>query len=178
MPAKKRASRPFVKAQDTDVPVERSREDIRALLKRYGAVGFGVQEDYAKGRVAVSFVLPAAGGGHVPIQIPIDIGRVYAAMYEQRKGGGLPHSKGPDAEERHEQRREQAERTAWRQLYLIIDATLTAVQLGMMSISDVFLAHTMVVSEGGRSERMADYLARVQGALSTGVRALLPNPEA
>jgi hypothetical protein len=169
----KAKKKPFVKSASTDVPVTESRESITTLLKRHGAKGFGVQENYHTGIVTVSFVLPTEQGSHVPIQIPIDVGKVYAAMYAQPRAAGGDRYK--DDPERIEQRREQAERVAWRQLHFIIDATLTAAALGMMRVSDVFLAHTMVVSDDGRSERMADYLDRTQGALTPGVRALLPS---
>lgn len=169
----RKKQKPFVKSASTDVGVDESREQIRALLKKYGATGFGVSEDYRTRRVTVSFVLPGDGSGFVPVQIPIDIGRVYSALYE----GGQPNQYAKDPTyiaARHEQ----AERVAWRQLYLIIDATLTASSLGMVRISDVFMAHTMVVTDDGRTERMADYLDRVGGALAPGVRALLPAPKA
>lgn len=166
--------RAFVKSADTDVPVEKSMEDIKTLVRRHGAAGFGVQEDYRTGRVIVSFVLNLPDdGGHLPLQIPMDINRVYAKMYEQpRSGGGDPYKGDPDVQAR---RREQAERTAWRQLHLIIDALLTATALGIMTLADAFMGHIVVVNDHGQSERMGDYLARTQGVLAPGVRALLPS---
>lgn len=172
MVTRKKSPPPFVKAADTSVPVEASIEQIKALVRRHGAAGFGVQEDYRTGRVVVSFVLNTEQGGHLPVQIPIDVRKVYAKLYEGRN----PNQYTNDPE--HTARRqEQSERTAWRQLYLIVDALLTAASLGMMSLTDAFMAHVMVVTDDGRSERMGDYLERTAGVLAPGVRALLPAGE-
>jgi hypothetical protein len=167
-------SKPFVKSADSDVPVEKSAAAIKDLMRRYGASGFGTSEDYANGVVTVSFVLNTDDGQHVPVQIPARIQRVYGVMYGQPRAAGGDRYKNDKAVPTA--RREQAERTAWRQLHLLVEANLIAVQLGIMSIGEAFMAHTMVVSQDGRSERMADYLARTQGALGPGVRALLAAP--
>lgn len=166
---RKPRAKPFVKSADTDVPVEKSQEDIKQLVRRNGAAGFGVQEDYRTGRVIVSFVMNLPDGGHLPLQIPMDVGKVYAKMY------GHPNDPKKYDEDVKEARREQAERTAWRQLHLIIDALLTATSLGIMTLADAFMGHVVVVNEDGRSERMGDYLQRTQGVLAPGVRALLPS---
>jgi hypothetical protein len=166
MSSKKR--RDFVKSADTDVPVEKSIEDIKTLVRRNGAAGFGVQEDYRTGRVMLSFVLNTSEGGHMPIQIPLDIQKVHEKMYAGRQPNQFTNN-----EEHAQKRRDQAERTAWRQLFLIVDALLTANALGIMTLADAFLGHVVVVNDEGRSERMADYVARTQGVLAPGVRALL-----
>ena len=41
-------------------------------------------------------------------------------------------------------------------------------------MTDAFLAHMMVVTEEGKSERLGDYVERSAGILGPGVRALLP----
>lgn len=160
----KRSAKKFVKSADTDVSVQESMESIRALVRRHGAVGFGVLEDYKTGMSTVQFAL-IQEERHVPISIPVNVKRVHELMYVRAPA----HKDAAIALAREEQ----AERTTWRQLYLIIDATLTAHTLGVMPLSDSFLAHTMVVHEDGRSERMGDYVDRVGGALGPGVRALL-----
>lgn len=153
----------FVKSADTTVPVQESIEGIKALVRRHGAVGFGIREDYRSGKALIEFALKQ-GEQAVPVHIPLDVERVQQLMYLHA----------PKNDEAAQKRREQAERTAWRQLYLIIDAVLTASQLGVMTITDAFLAHMMVVTEDGKSERMGDYVQRGAGALGAGVRALLP----
>jgi hypothetical protein len=69
----------------------------------------------------------------------------------------------------------QAERVAWRNLVLWIDAALSAATVGVQTITEAFFAHTIVVDDGGRAERMVDYVERTGGAIGPGVRALLPS---
>jgi hypothetical protein len=174
--ASRKKAKPFVKAADTDVPVEKSIEDVKTLVRRHGAAGFGVQEDYRTGRVVVSFVMNTEDGGHLPLQIPIDVNTVFDRMYGSVKNnpGSNQHAR-RTVGEASEVRRAQAERTAWRQLHLIIDALLTATSLGIMSLADAFMGHVVIVTDEGKSERMGDYLARTNGVLAPGVRALLPS---
>lgn len=174
MATARKKSAQFVKSAASDVSVEKSIEDIKTLVRRHGAAGFGVQEDYRTGRVIVSFVLNTENGGHLPLQIPMDVNTVYDRMYST-KAAANQHM---DAGQVAENRRAQAERTAWRQLHLIIDALLVATSLGIMTLSDAFMGHIVVVHDDGKSERMGDYLARTQGALAAGVRALLPSGSA
>lgn len=164
----------FVKAADSNVPVERSVEAIKQLVRKYGASGFGVSEDYRTQTVVVSFVLNGPDGGHMPVQIPVRIRRVYEALYGANPiKASNQHMKAPEVEQR---RQEQAERTAWRQLHLVVEALLTAVQLGITTLTEAFMGHVVVDTGNGRTERMADYLERTQGALAPGVRALLASP--
>jgi len=162
----------FVKAADSNVPAEKSVAAIKDLVRKYGASGFGTSEDYAQGVVTVSFVLNTDDGQHVPIQIPVRIQRVYDSLYPTKPG----HNQHVSAAQSEQNRRQQSERTAWRQLHIMVEANLIAVQLGIMSIGEAFMPHTMVVSEDGRSERMAEYFVRTRGALGPGVRALLAAP--
>jgi hypothetical protein len=164
----KRGTKKFIKSADTDVSVQESMESIRALVRRHGAVGFGVLEDYKSGMSTVQFAL-IQDGRHVPISIPVNVKRVHELMYVRAP----KHNDSVGVEGREQARLDQSERTTWRQLYLIIDATLTAHTLGVMPLSDSFLAHTMVVHDDGRSERMGDFVERSGGALAPGVRALL-----
>lgn len=175
MTTRKPKAKPFVKAADTDVPVEKSMEDIKQLVRRHGAAGFGVQEDYRTGRVTVSFVMNTPDGGHLPLQIPIDVNTVFARMYDGEFRTGANQYAARSKKEAEELRRAQAERTAWRQLHLIVDALLTATSLGIMTLADAFMGHVVIVTAEGKSERMGDYMARTQGVLAPGVRALLPS---
>lgn len=172
MTAKRRM---FVKAADSDVPVERSIQSIKDMVRKYGASGFGTSEDYRNGVVRVEFVLNTPDGGHVPVQIPVRIQRVFDALYSQERAAGGDRYKNDSAMQ--DRRRQQAERTAWRQLHLLVEANLTAVQLGIVTLGEAFMPHTMVVNDDGRTERMADFLERTAGALAPGVRALLAIPK-
>lgn len=183
MSAKKKAGRPFVKSADTKAKAESSRAEVERMLERYGATGFGYQRDIERGKIVLQFVIPDSqqkDAARVPVTLPIEIRRVYDALYGQpRKNkwvdgryAGTEHDpKGYDAK-----KLEQAERVAWRNLVLWIDAALSAATIGAQTITEAFLAHTMVVTDEGTSARMMDYLTSRQGVLAPGVRALLPAP--
>lgn len=161
----------YVKAATSEVQVDRSIAQIKKLVVEYGCSGFQTTEDYTKGSIEVSFMLNPSTGGHVPVRIPIQIDKVYAAMYA---GKALPYS---GAAQVKAKRREQAARTAWRNMHLLIEASLSSVSLGVQTIEEVFMAHTLVALDDGSTPRMADYLARTAGALAPGVRALLAPPQ-
>ena len=171
----------FVKAADTTVAPEKSRAEVERLLRRYGAVGFATAVDIEKGEIRVDFVVPnsaAKDAPRVPVRLPVSIHRVYDSMYgrpmlwdyKQTPAKQVHDPKGYDAK-----RLIQAERVAWRNLVLWIDAALSAATIGVQTITEAFFAHTVVVDDGGRVERMMDYVERTGGAIGPGVRALLPS---
>jgi len=157
-------ARPFVKARGTDVPVGRSQAELERVLRRYGATGFGVQQDYLGGIVKVFFRVPDRPGAPttIPVRLDIDVNEVYNALHRARP---------PKAEQRGE-KWGQAERVAWRQLILWVDAALSAASAGMQPISEAFFAHTLVRADSGKVERMVDHLN--QAVPGGNWRALLP----
>jgi hypothetical protein len=179
MAAKPRSS--FVKAASTTVDPTKSRAELEKMLTRYGAVGFSYAVDLEKGEIRVDFVVPdsaAKNATKVPVRLPISIRSVYDALYgrPQRWDGDakkhVHNPKGYDA-----RMLSQAERVAWRNLVLWIDAALSAAAIGVQTITEAFFAHTMVVDDGGRVERMVEYVMRGAGALAPGVRALIGSPK-
>lgn len=157
----------FVKARDTNVPVQKTMEDLKALVRRHGAAGFGIREDYTSRISTVEFVL-VADGESVPVRIPVDAGKVFRLLYPKPHGNqhGSAHALEPE-------RRDQAERVAWRQVYVIVDALLTAVQVGIMSLPEAFMANMVVVDDQGHTQRMAELMASLGGQLPGGRRLLL-----
>lgn len=181
MPRKKIGTGGFVKAGDTVVAPEKSRVEVERLLTRYGAVGFSYAIDIEKGEIKIEFVVPNSkekGAPKVPVRLPISVRHVYDSLYgrpmrydySQTPAKHVHDPKGYDAK-----KLQQAERVAWRNLVLWIDAALSAATIGVQTITEAFFAHTIVVDDGGRTERMAEYVARSGGALAPGVRALLPS---
>jgi hypothetical protein len=165
--------RRFVKSSDTTVTWSRSRDEVERMLRRYGAKGFSVASDYEARRIVVRFIVPdhpGPGAHDVPVQLPVDIGRVAEALYGKPKArwrsGKWMTAFTPDQMAR-------AERVAWRHLVLWIDAALSAATAGMQTMTEAFFAHAVV---NDRGVRLADYLQQVQGDLAPGVRALLESP--
>jgi hypothetical protein len=141
----------FVKSATTATSVEQSQAQIIAMLRRYGASGFGFRTEGAT--VLVTFYMPRHGGGTPhEVAIPIDVGRVHAKL-------DTPAVRAAQRAKKKAINAEQAERVAWRVLYLWIDAALAAVSIGAQTIEDAFLAHMVVESRHGTRARVADHMA-------------------
>lgn len=177
MTTRRNGKHTFVKASGTEVAPEKSRIAVERLLRRYGATGFAFTMDLEQGEIKIEFVVPDSmrkDAPRIPVRLPVSIRRVYDGLYGQptkwSAEGRVFDPKGYDPK-----KLAQAERVAWRNLVLWIDAALSAATIGVQTISEAFFAHTIVVDDGGRTERMAEYVARTGGAIGPGVRALLPS---
>lgn len=141
----------FVKAMTTQTAKEKSQGDIIAMLHRYGASGFGFRQigDSAEAR----FHIPAKGQADRTVAIPVDVAKVERRLREIHSKK-RSHAKAPD--------RAQAERVAWRILYLWIDAALAAVSIEAQSIEEAFFAHLIVADTDGQEGRVIDYIHSLQ----------------
>ncbi|HLL69105.1 MAG TPA: hypothetical protein VK453_25820 [Micromonosporaceae bacterium] len=119
-------------AERTEVTSDRSRGEIERTLRRYGATAFAygwtdtaatVMFEMANRRV--KFVLP----------LPDRQDRAFT----HTPGKGLRRA--PDAAEREW---EQAQRQRWRALALVIKAKLEAVEAGITTVEQEFLAHIVL----------------------------------
>lgn len=118
-------------AENTSVSVEKSRAEIESLIVRYGATSTAFMN--APGRALIMF---EAKGRRIVFELPLlDI----ADKRFQRDGRGSLRT----ADKRHEAW-EQACRQRWRALALVIKAKLEAVESGITSFEDEFLAHIMM----------------------------------
>jgi hypothetical protein len=122
-------------AQNTDVPVAKSREEIEKLITRYGATATAFMTGADSCVVAfeavgrrVMFTLP------MPSKTQKDI-----ANYRHSSGSWLARSK-----EAAEKVWEQACRQRWRALALVIKAKLEAVESGITTFEDEFMAHIVM----------------------------------
>jgi len=116
-------------AQDTGVSPERSRAEIETLLKRYNATTFGYATD--TGQAMVQFRLKDR---IVRFIIPMP------KLEEVRKtptGRDRNRSKIPQV-------LAQEERQRWRALLLVIKAKLEAVESGITTFEQEFLAHIVL----------------------------------
>lgn len=166
--------RPFVKSADTSSQVSSSKGELEKMLRRYGAAGFSVAHDYAEHRVVISLILPDRPGKNaprIPVKLPVNIRLVYDALYGQPKKWDyaqkkfIPHLTGYETK-----KLEQAERVAWRNLVLWVDAALSAATIGLQTITEAFFAHAI---GGVNGERMIEVVEQAQQSLGYGVQRLL-----
>lgn len=162
----------FVKSATTSTPVGNSRSELEKMLLRYGCSSFASQCDYETGRIAVSFEVPDTlekGAEQIPVRLEVNSRNVYDAMFGRpmkrdwnpttyTNGEPYHNPKGYDAK-----LLAQAERVAWRQILLWVDAALSAASAGIQRISEAFLAHTLVQDANGRAVRMVDYMDAMAG---------------
>lgn len=149
----------FIKAATTATGVAKSKADVERMLRRYGASAFNVTQDFTTRRSSVSFVLPndpAHASAQVPVRLQVETQRVARLLHGKK--------------EFTQAQLDQAERVAWRNLVLWIDAALSAASIGMQTITEAFFAHTVVGVDG---ERMIDLVEKCQQQLGSGVQRLL-----
>ena len=123
-------------AAETKVPVSRSRAEIEALVTRAGATTFAsmlsgssaaILFELRKRRVQFELPLPSKSA----FETRLVRGRKVRATEAQREAAW-----------------EQACRQRWRALALVIKAKLEAVEAGIVSFEEEFLAHIVVPGEG------------------------------
>jgi hypothetical protein len=146
-------------ASETTVSPGRSREEIERTLIRYGADGFLYGHD--AGRAIVGFKMQ---GRHVRFTIPMPDPNS-RAFTESPTGRARTAEAAAKAWE-------QAQRQRWRALSLVIKAKLEAVEAGVSTFEEEFLAHTLLPD--GRT--VGDFmLPQVEAAYESGkMPALLP----
>jgi hypothetical protein len=173
--------RPFIKSADTSTSAVNSRSELDKMLRRYGASTISMSENVEEGQIVVSFIVPDTlqkGATKVPVKLPISIRNVYHVLYgkptryswdaELKRSSTVYDPKGYDSK-----KWAQAERVAWRNLVLWVDAALSAATAGLQTITEAFFAHA-VVGEGGT--RMVEIVEAFQSQLGTGVQRLLTAP--
>lgn len=101
-------------AERTDVPVTRSQAELIDLLKKRKATQTAIGWSEEAGQVGFSLA-----------------GRVYKITV-------------PISSDAHTRDREQLERSRWRTLHLVVKAKLEAVDAGITSFEEEFLAHTVL----------------------------------
>lgn len=119
-------------AQNTDVSVEKSRAEIEKLITRYGATSTAFMN--APGRALIMF---EANERRIVFELPLP--ETGDEKFARTPGG----RKRLDTQRRYEAW-EQACRQRWRALALVIKAKLEAVESGITTFEDEFLAHIMM----------------------------------
>lgn len=122
-------------AATTDVPSDRSRAEIERTLTRYGADQFAYMS--SREQAVIAFVVD---GRQV---------RFVLTLPDRNDPEFTHHSRGMRTASAAETAYEQAVRQRWRALALVVKAKLEAVQAGIVTFEQEFLAH--MVLPGGRS---------------------------
>ncbi len=148
-------------AANTDVPADRSRGEIERTLRRYGADQFFY--GWETGRAILAFGMSSR---QVRVVLPMP-NRNDAEFRESPTG----RSRAPAAAEKAW---EQATRQRWRALALVIKAKLEAVESGITTFEEEFLAHLILPN----SQTVGEYaLPRIDEAIKRGgMPKLLPGP--
>jgi hypothetical protein len=122
-------------AAKTTVPVERSRNEIESTLARYGASQFlyGWDRDGA----VIAFVVEPEPGQKRQV-------RFHLPLPSRDERRFTHHSRGRRTPESAEREWEQAARQRWRALLLVVKAKLEAVESGIATFEDEFLAYIML----------------------------------
>lgn len=144
----------FVKSATTSTPVNNSKAEVERILRRYGADGLSIAQDYGRGMVIVSFLVPNSperGAPIVPIKLPVDMRRVYDKLNSANVKCTTEAIKRDDPKGWA-----QAERVAWRNLVLWIDAALSAATAGLQTITEAFFAHAILSGDGRRAIDVAE----------------------
>ena len=151
-------------AESTSVDSSKSRAEIERILARYGASSFAYgwdQQNAMVGFVAhnrqIRFILP----------MPSRTDRAFTHT---------PSRNFPRSDAQAEVAYEQAVKQRWRALALVVKAKLEAVEAGIATFEDEFLAHTVL--PGG--ETVGDWIGpQIDRAYETGVMPpMLPHIEA
>ena len=129
-------------ANDTSVPVERSKTEIERTLERYGAMSFMYGWDRASNAAVIAFEIEDR---RVRIVVPMPKREQFIATATGRKRSASVI----DSEW------EQGKRQRWRAMLLIIKAKLEAVEAGISTIEAEFLAHTLLPN----NQTIGDWLA-------------------
>jgi hypothetical protein len=139
-------------AASTDVPADRSRAEIEKAVRRYGGKRFmyGWEEDGPDPRAVVAFVI---NDRQVRFLLPMPDAQDRQFTHTPARG----NRRSPAEQEKAY---DQAVRSRWRSLGLVIRAKLEAVASGIVTFEDEFMAH-LVLPEGDTvGQRMHPVLAQ------------------
>lgn len=134
-------------AENTTVPVEKSRAEIEKTLEKYGADQFQYGRDDAQGLVMIQF---RAHERNV---------RFLLTMPDRLDKQFTHHAKGARTADAAYKAWEQACRSKWRSLNLCIKAKLEAVECGITEFEDEFLAHIVLPGGGTAGDFLKPQIA-------------------
>ena len=130
-------------ASGTTVSSERSKAEIEAILKNYGADQF--LHGWKEGQVVIGF---RAGNRMIRFNLPLPQLDEFKVIKIKARRGDYYHER-QRSELSQRDAHEQEIRRRWRALALVIKAKLEAVSSGITSFEEEFLAH--IVLPGGKT---------------------------
>ncbi len=154
-------------AASTTVTVERSRNEIEATLLRYGAAQFMYGWE-ATGAIIAFVVETPQGKRQVRFELPLP-------SRDERRF--THHATGARTATAAEKLWEQACRQRWRALLLVVKAKLEAVESGIATFEDEFLAYILLPDGGTVGQLLAPQLEAAYdpdcGTMPPGLRLAL-----
>lgn len=128
-------------AEGTSVPVERSQAQIQQLIVGRGAGQFAAMFDLERSRAIVLWTM---NGRQVRIEVPLPDQNGDEFRYAVRNGEYQLHRPLPDG--RRRTLWEQACRSRWRAILLIVKAKFEAIDAGCTTFEREFLADTVMAN--------------------------------
>lgn len=150
-------------ASNTSVSVSKSKAEIEAILERYGADQFLSGWQHEKAIIGFTMKINPDEFRQIKFILP---------MPSKSERRFTHHSKGMRSTDAAIKEWEQACRQRWRALALVIKAKLEAVECGISTIEDEFLAQTVMSDGRTVSEHVKQPIAL---AYAGGVGNLLPD---
>jgi len=148
-------------AEDTKVPIERSKAEIESMLMRYGADQF--VSGWGESEARVQF---RANGRYVRFVLPIP-------KKNERRFVDHPRYASKNRSEAEAWKAwEQELRRLWRALALVVKAKLEAVSSGIVGFEDEFMAHIVMPDGKTVAEHARPMIAQAYD--SGKITALLP----
>lgn len=147
-------------ASQTTVSPERSRAEIERILKRYGATGFAYA--WEEDRAMVAF---KANERQVRFMLPIPPPEDYRRT---------PATRQWRSNEQMHKAHDQGVKQRWRALALSIKAKLEAVEAGIVTFEEEFLAHFVLPTGETVAERLGPQLATLG---TKELPSLVPGPD-
>jgi hypothetical protein len=138
-------------AANTTVPVEKSRAEIERLLSKHKCTKFMAGVDHERHQATVQFQAHARIV-KFDIALPDPADPKYRRIknsYLQRTQAGIDKAV------------DQETRTRWRALLLVIKAKLEAIESGIATFEDEFLAHVLLPNQQTVAEWVGPEVARI-----------------
>lgn len=121
--------------ESTSVPVEKSQGDVRKMLSRHGAERFAFGEDREAGGQRWAAVSFSYSGQSVRIRVPLKM------VDESAVHSKYMRARSKDREQIRDELYEQEERRIWRVIAWNLKARMVAVEEGVETFEEAFLAH-------------------------------------